>query len=85
MKFKASKVEYEKALAKYEIDKRNYEISMQIKPNTTFHHLYLVYDASNRPILERIKKYMDADIPSNAKLLEEFYELEENFKNETKK
>ena len=85
LKFKAAKVEYEKALAKYEIDKRNYEISMQIKPNTTFHHLYLVYDASNRPILERIKKYMDADIPSNAKLLEEFYELEENFKNETKK
>jgi len=81
--YEKAKLNYEKDLIKFKRDKLDYEISMQLKPNATFHHLYLVYDASNRPILERIKQYLEADIPSNAKLLQEFLELEE--KNENKK
>jgi hypothetical protein len=77
LKFKAAEVEYEKALAKYKRDKMDYKISMQLKPNATFHHLYLVYDGSNRIIPQRLSQYMNADIPIEAKLRQEFLELED--------
>ncbi len=40
-----------------------------------FHHLYIVYDESNRMKLERLTQYMDADTPFKAKLLQKFYEF----------
>jgi hypothetical protein len=81
-KYKEDKIQYEKDLSIYERDLRNYNDSKDLKRNTYFHHLFVVYgENSKSPILERVKTYLDADIPEKTKLLQEFYKLEEENKN----
>jgi hypothetical protein len=43
LKFKADEKKYKEDLEKFERDNLDYKISMQIKPNATFHHLYSRY------------------------------------------
>jgi len=84
-KYDKDKIDYDEALINYGRDKQNYEISMRLKSSPTFHHLFVVYkEDSKKPDLERLKTYLDADIPTKAKLLQEFYKLEEDNKNKLK-
>ena len=54
---------------------------MAMNPNATFHHIWLVYgDNSTSPLLDRVNKFMEAEIPTKAKYLQEFYELDAKFK-----
>lgn len=77
-----NKEKYEKAikkfkedLHKYEEDMINYKITLRIKPNSTFHHLYVVYkEDSKKPDFDRLKKYLEADIPK--KDLQEFLKID---------
>lgn len=78
-KYSEEKIQYDEALIHYNRDKKNYEISMSLKSSPTFHHLFVVYkENSKKPDLERLKTYLDAEIPTKAKLLQEFYKLEED-------
>jgi hypothetical protein len=85
LKFKAAEVEYEKTLAKFERDKMDYKISMQIKPNATFHHLFLVYNDYNKIDFNRFKIYFDSGIHQKSILYQDLYKLEDNNKSGTKK
>lgn len=81
-KFKLAQEEYRKSILKYENDMVNYKISFNLKPNSTFHHLFVVYkEGSRKPNFERLEKYLEADVPK--KELQEFYKIE--FENEKKK
>lgn len=81
-KYSEEKIQYDEALIQYDRDKKNYKISMILKSSPTFHHLFVVYkEDSKKPDLERLKIYLDAEIPTKAKLLQEFYKLEEDNKN----
>ncbi|HEX8577091.1 MAG TPA: hypothetical protein VF677_12425 [Flavobacterium sp.] len=75
-KYKEDLIEYEKELKLYKRNKEDYEASIRLKPNPTFHHLFVVYgEDSKQPKLERINTYMDAKPPTKT-LLQEFYELD---------
>lgn len=79
--FDKDKTQYDKDLIKYKDDKRNYEISTNLKSSPTFHHLFVVYkEDSKKADLERLKTYLEAEIPTKAKLLQEFYKLDKENK-----
>ncbi|MDR6920507.1 polymorphic toxin type 23 domain-containing protein [Chryseobacterium sp. 2987] len=84
-KFDEAIIQYKKDMDKYYERLTDYKISVRLKPNSTFHHLFVVYsDGSRKPNFNRLKKYFEADIPN--KELQKFYRLEsenENKKNET--
>ncbi|WP_310556068.1 polymorphic toxin type 23 domain-containing protein [Flavobacterium sp.] len=76
-KYNEDKIQYEIDLKKYEEDVLLYQMSINMKANPTFHHLYLVYKEGSKEVnLQRLKTYTDATLPSKTKLLQEFYELE---------
>ncbi|WP_407405829.1 hypothetical protein [Chryseobacterium sp.] len=73
--FKRDQKEYKNVLSKYEEEMINYNISLKLKPNSTFHHLFVVYkEGLKEPDYDRVKKYFEADIPQ--KELQEFYKIE---------
>jgi hypothetical protein len=79
--FKEDGIQYEKDLNDYKRDKKNHETSVNLKSSPTFHHLFVVYkEDSKKPDLERLKTYLDAEVPTKAKLLQEFYKLEDENK-----
>ncbi|MBE0393078.1 hypothetical protein [Flavobacterium sp. PL002] len=71
---------YNEDLEIFKRNKMNYDISMQLKPKPTFHHLYVVYDTENEVDLERLKKYLYAGQSEQGKLLKEYYLLEDKNK-----
>ncbi|QDP84750.1 hypothetical protein FNJ88_03980 [Chryseobacterium sp. SNU WT5] len=74
-KYKLAKEKYKDKFEKYERDLVNYKISLRLKPFSTFHHLFVLYDGkSNEPNFGRLQNYMEADIPK--KDLQEFYKKE---------
>ena len=83
-KFDEARIQYKKDMDKYYERLTDYKISVRLKPNSTFHHLFVVYsEGSRKPNFNRLKKYFEADIPN--KELQNFYRLEsenENKKNE---
>ncbi|GAA3784311.1 hypothetical protein GCM10022423_46990 [Flavobacterium ginsengiterrae] len=56
------------------------EVSLRLKSKPTFHHLYVVYDFSNKVVQERLKKFLYAGQSEEGKLLKEFYLIEEKNK-----
>lgn len=74
-KFNEAQKQYQKDLSNYEEEMINYKISLRLKPLSTFHHLFVTYkEGSRNPDFERVKKYLEADIPE--KELQEFLRLE---------
>ncbi|KFF03096.1 polymorphic toxin type 23 domain-containing protein [Chryseobacterium luteum] len=81
-KYDEARIKYEKEVETYNRDMVDYKISLRLKPNSTFHHLFVTYkEGSRKPDFERLKKYLEADIPQ--KESQEFYKLE--YQNENKK
>lgn len=75
IKFEEAQQKYEVEIEKYKREMEDYKISIRLKPNSTFHHLFVVYkEGSKKPDYERLQKYFKADIPNKEN--QEFYRLE---------
>ncbi|MCP2029659.1 hypothetical protein L1276_004853 [Flavobacterium sp. HSC-32F16] len=83
--YEKAKLQHQKDLEAYKIDKFNYDISNKLKTIPTFHHLEVVYDKNNKVSPERLETYLNAGQSERGKLLKEFYLLEEKFKNDANK
>lgn len=93
--YEKAKQDYDKDLAKYEIDYKNYITTMILNPNATFHHLMVVYKAGSiHPDLERIQTYTDAlppklkvsdfHVKTREELIKEINEIERKVQDDIK-
>lgn len=83
-KYNAALLQYEKEIEKYKVDVMNFRISRSLKPNSTFHHLFVVYDGkSKEPNFNLVRKYLEADIPKLE--FQEFYNLTNESENNENK
>ncbi|KIA85062.1 polymorphic toxin type 23 domain-containing protein [Kaistella jeonii] len=75
IKYDKAREQYKLDLVKYERDLTNYKISLRLKPFSTFHHLFVVYDGvSKEPDFDRLQEYIDAETPK--KEFQDFYKME---------
>ncbi|WP_108866894.1 DUF4280 domain-containing protein [Aquimarina aquimarini] len=83
--FREAKIRHKEAIKEYNEKMKNHTISIQLTPNPTFHHLFVVYKNRDNTIdLERLNTYMNADVLDKSKNLEKFFTLEKKFKQQEK-